>query len=136
MRIFFFSVRINQNYPYKYSCSDELYRSTSKVVRNMASSSSDIKEQSKCFSVVSLQELVKEPILTIPHHYVHLDINQPPPPDHPNPMQPMITPTIDMAQLVSGADDDAELNKLHSICKDWGLFQVKYLILLNSPLAI
>lgn len=91
--------------------------------------SSDIKELSNCFSVASLQELVKEPILTIPQHYVRLDDQQQPDPNSlPNygngtrPLPAMITPTIDMAKLVSGVDD--ELEKLHSTCKEWGLFQV------------
>ncbi|XVF87237.1 hypothetical protein PTKIN_Ptkin18bG0102700 [Pterospermum kingtungense] len=84
-------------------------------------SSSDKKELINCFPVVSVQELVKDPILTtIPQHFVRLDDQQPA-----DPSMPVIAPTIDMAQLVSGADEyDVELEKLHSTCKDWGLFQL------------
>ncbi|XVF87235.1 hypothetical protein PTKIN_Ptkin18bG0102500 [Pterospermum kingtungense] len=82
--------------------------------------SSDIREPRNSFSV---QELVKEPILTIPQHFVRLDNQQPDPSLPYSRPLPMITPTIDMAQLVDD-DDDVELQKLHSTCKDWGLFQV------------
>ncbi|XWS15904.1 hypothetical protein CRYUN_Cryun34aG0042500 [Craigia yunnanensis] len=86
--------------------------------------SSDIKEVSNSFSVISLQELVKEPIITIPQHYVRLD--QQPDPSLPYGSRPLpiIIPTIDMTQLVSSTDNDAELEKLHSTCKEWGVFQL------------
>ncbi|XP_022720343.1 protein SRG1-like [Durio zibethinus] len=87
--------------------------------------SSDAEDFSFSFPVVSVQELVKKPIITIPQHYVRLDDQQPDPslPNGSRPM-PMITPTIDMTRLVSGEDDDVELEKLHSTCKEWGLFQL------------
>ncbi|XVE51534.1 hypothetical protein DITRI_Ditri02bG0049700 [Diplodiscus trichospermus] len=81
--------------------------------------SSDVENQlSNSFSLISLQELVKEPIATIPQQYVRLDQQ----PDPSLPPMPIITPTIDMSQLVSGSDD--ELQKLHLTCKEWGLFQL------------
>ncbi|GMI93519.1 SENESCENCE-RELATED GENE 1, senescence-related gene 1 [Hibiscus trionum] len=72
----------------------------------------------------SVQELVKQPIKTIPQHYVRLDHRQPvrSAPYGGRPSQ--MLPVIDMNQLVSGKDFDVELEKLHSTCKDWGFFQL------------
>ena len=33
-------------------------------------------------------------------------------------------PTIDMRKLMVDDDDDDEMGKLHSACKEWGFFQV------------
>ncbi|XVF25552.1 hypothetical protein REPUB_Repub13aG0221900 [Reevesia pubescens] len=87
--------------------------------------SSDVENFSSSVSVISLQELVKEPIITIPENYVRSDQQQQQPPsvpyssDHALP----VIPTIDLTQLVSG-EDDVELQKLHSTCKEWGIFQL------------
>lgn len=71
---------------------------------------------------LSVQELVKQPIITIPQHYVRLD-QQPPTDPHGGRPFPTI-PIIDMNQLVYGKDFDLQLHKLHSACKDGGFFQV------------
>ncbi|EOY09844.1 Senescence-related gene 1 [Theobroma cacao] len=72
--------------------------------------------------MVSVQELVKGPTITIPQQYVRLD-QEPLSLSFTAPSPPI--PTIDMARLVSGDDDnDLELEKLHSTCKDWGIFQL------------
>ncbi|XP_022719858.1 codeine O-demethylase-like [Durio zibethinus] len=72
-------------------------------------------------SMISVQELVKGPTKSIPQQFVRL--NQ----EHPSlsvttPLPS--TPTIDMSRLVSGDDHELELQKLHSTCIDWGLFQL------------
>ncbi|KAH7836508.1 hypothetical protein Vadar_002203 [Vaccinium darrowii] len=72
-------------------------------------------------SSLSVQELAKEPMLLIPQRYVCFDedlsIRS-----HGSSL-PTI-PTIDMDQLVSGETTDLELEKLHLVCKDWGIFQL------------
>ena len=73
--------------------------------------------------MISVQELVKlGPIITIPQQFVRL--NQEPSSFSFTSTPLPATPTIDMARLVSGDDQNLELQKLHSTCKDWGLFQV------------
>ncbi|KAG8482225.1 hypothetical protein CXB51_026938 [Gossypium anomalum] len=71
---------------------------------------------------LSVQELVKQPIITIPQHYVRLD-QQPPTVPHGGRPFPTI-PIIDLNQLVYGKDFDLQLHKLHSACKDGGFFQL------------
>ncbi|KAK8664620.1 hypothetical protein V6N13_084398 [Hibiscus sabdariffa] len=75
-----------------------------------------------CFSSsnLSVQELVKQPIKTIPQHYVRQPVPSAPCGGLPSQM----LPTIDMNRLVPGKDFDVELGKLHSTCKDWGFFQL------------
>ncbi|XP_039009104.1 protein SRG1-like [Hibiscus syriacus] len=90
----------------------------------MAATSSVEDQFSFNSSSSSVQELVKEPIKTIPQHYVRLDHRQlvlsAPYGGHPSQMLPI----IDMNRFVPGKDFDAELEKLHSTCKDWGFFQL------------
>lgn len=76
-------------------------------------------------SVLSVQELIKQPITVVPQRYVHLDLE---PPTHSNHTS---LPTIDMKQLISGEASEFELEKLHSTCKEWGFFQVIF----NYPLT-
>ena len=71
-------------------------------------------------SVISVVELVKEPIISVPQEYVHMDQQNPTFTDHPLPT----LPTIDFNLLVSVDTTDLELEKLHSSCKEWGFFQV------------
>ncbi|TYG83366.1 hypothetical protein ES288_D01G162600v1 [Gossypium darwinii] len=77
--------------------------------------------EDKFNSTFSVQELVKESIITIPQHYVHLD-QQHPSPGAATPFQ--MLPIIDMNQLIFGEDFDLQLEKLHSTCKEWGFFQL------------
>ncbi|KAK6264538.1 hypothetical protein SCA6_019972 [Theobroma cacao] len=88
---------------------------------NMASL--QVEEFSHSLSEISLQELVKEPIITIPQNFIRLDQEPPSSLPYGSP-SPITTPTIDMTRLVSGEDDGLELEKLHSTCKEWGLFQL------------
>ena len=70
---------------------------------------------------MSVQELAKEPMLTIPQHYICAD-QEPSTLSHGTSLH--MTPTLDMEQLLMGEATDLELDKLHSICKEWGIFQV------------
>ena len=70
---------------------------------------------------MSVQELAKEPMLTIPEHYICAD-QEPSTISHGTSL-PMI-PILDMEQLLMSEATDLELDKLHSICKEWGIFQV------------
>ncbi|KAL9404030.1 hypothetical protein Peur_001002 [Populus x canadensis] len=86
----------------------------------MASSKSDSLD---VHSVISVMELVKEPIISVPQEYVHIDQQNPTfsvCTDHPLPT----LPTIDFKLLVSVDTTDSELEKLHSSCKEWGFFQL------------
>ncbi|XP_065878985.1 oxoglutarate-dependent flavonoid 7-O-demethylase 1-like [Euphorbia lathyris] len=74
------------------------------------------------YAVPSVQELIKTPILSIPDQYVvqsdhhHQDslINIP----------AATIPTIDFNLLLSNQTSKMELQKLHSSCKEWGIFQL------------
>lgn len=71
----------------------------------------------------SIQELVKNPIHEIPKRYlvneetsISLEDNS-----------FAVIPTIDMQNFVSsGPSKIFELEKLHSTCKEWGIFQVYF----------
>ncbi|KAJ0018183.1 hypothetical protein Pint_10101 [Pistacia integerrima] len=71
--------------------------------------------------VPSVQELVKEPLTTIPPRYVrpHQD-----PPFVSNATSLPQVPVIDLKKLLSGDLTDSELDKLHRACKEWGFFQL------------
>ncbi|KAK6932276.1 Non-hem dioxygenase N-terminal domain [Dillenia turbinata] len=69
--------------------------------------------------VLSLQELVKEPLSQVPDRYVCL--NQ-------DPLalfdEMPAVPVIDLKKLATEDITSSELEKLHSSCKEWGLFQL------------
>ncbi|XP_038706854.1 codeine O-demethylase-like [Tripterygium wilfordii] len=72
--------------------------------------------------MISVQELIKEPLMLIPQQFIRLGDQGPSKPilfDHSNLLP--TPPILDMKQLESGYE---ELHKLHSACKDWGFFQV------------
>ncbi|KAJ6754160.1 OXOGLUTARATE/IRON-DEPENDENT DIOXYGENASE [Salix purpurea] len=84
----------------------------------MASSKSDGLD-----SVISVLELIKEPMISFPQNYVQIDQQNPAFPvcsDHPLPA----LPTVDFKLLVSVDTSDSELEKMHSSCKEWGFFQL------------
>ncbi|XP_027088347.2 oxoglutarate-dependent flavonoid 7-O-demethylase 1-like [Coffea arabica] len=72
-------------------------------------------------NTISLQELCKEPLLAIPPHYIQLDHQESF--SSPSHLMPAI-PIVDMASMTVGQAKDFELQKLHSSCKEWGVFQV------------
>nr|GMD04427.1 protein SRG1-like [Ipomoea batatas] len=71
-------------------------------------------------SSLSLQELAKVPMFTIPNRYIC--VNQEPT-ITPSKSNPSI-PTIDLQALLMEETKDLGLQKLHSACKDWGIFQL------------
>ncbi|KAI4298199.1 hypothetical protein L6164_031787 [Bauhinia variegata] len=73
-------------------------------------------------SLLCVQQLMKNPLASIPQRYIRLD-DQDPPITQNETLSPEI-PTIDMKQLVSGEAMELELEKLHLACKDWGFFQL------------
>ncbi|XP_068667302.1 oxoglutarate-dependent flavonoid 7-O-demethylase 1-like [Aristolochia californica] len=70
--------------------------------------------------VPSVQEMVKEPIPTVPHRYLHFDQE---PPAAKGISVPAI-PIIDMQKLLRGESVADELQRLHSASKEWGFFQL------------
>ncbi|KAM1213324.1 hypothetical protein PS2_004753 [Malus domestica] len=78
-------------------------------------------------SLFSVLEIAKEPLTSVPQCYVRLE--QEPTPselsDSHKGTFPSI-PTIDMTKFVNGETSDfaSQLEKLHSTCKDWGIFQL------------
>ncbi|XP_059664697.1 protein SRG1-like [Cornus florida] len=71
--------------------------------------------------VPCVQELAKEPLVTIPSRYVRDDQD---PPITPSTASTCDVPIIDMENLLSGDHTELELKKLDSACKEWGFFQV------------
>ncbi|OWM73016.1 protein SRG1-like [Punica granatum] len=76
-------------------------------------------------SIVSVQELVKEPLDSIPESFIRLDQTRP----HVLPSKsdhiPTI-PTIDMVKILEPSDRSLndELERLHFACSEWGIFQL------------
>lgn len=83
----------------------------------------------KSIIVPSVQELSKQPILSLPPRYVHTGDSQrhlsyPSPPAVSDDLsESQSVPVIDVQSLCGG--DSAELEKLHFGCRDWGFFQVQ-----------
>eukprot|EP00261_Vitis_vinifera_P036822 XP_019078065.1 PREDICTED: protein SRG1 [Vitis vinifera] len=71
--------------------------------------------------VQSVQELIKEPIPAVPQPFI-LDDPQSPILSASTPLP--LLPTIDMKHIIMSETADAELEKLHSTCKEWGFFQL------------
>ncbi|KAK9283679.1 hypothetical protein L1049_011929 [Liquidambar formosana] len=71
--------------------------------------------------VPSVKELAVQRLETVPPQYIRDDVdNTVTTPS--NPSGPV--PLIDMAKLANPESQEAELQKLHSACKDSGLFQI------------
>ena len=83
---------------------------------------SKVEKIGRSLQVPSVQELAKDKSATVPSQYIHSD------------QDPVIlsstnlpeVPVIDMEILLHGDLMDAELNKFHQACKEWGFFQVHY----------
>lgn len=80
--------------------------------------------------VPSVQELAREPNLTLPSRYLRPDDHDLSVPDDHDLHQ---IPVIDFHKLISAESSTAsdELEKLHLASKDWGFFQVP-----NTPTAL
>ncbi|XP_044478797.1 protein SRG1-like [Mangifera indica] len=74
------------------------------------------------FSMASLQELIKDPNITVPNNYYRPD-QEPLKLLNGNDNFPA-TPTIDLERLVSKEHTELELEKLEATCKEWGIFQL------------
>ncbi|MED6118174.1 Protein srg1 [Stylosanthes scabra] len=72
--------------------------------------------------VPSVQELVKEKVCSVPQRYVHDDDDQDLVISEADGVVEI--PVIDMHRLLSIEFGDSELSKLHSACKEWGIFQL------------
>ena len=73
-------------------------------------------------SVLSIQELIKKPLTSIPQRYIR-------PYDHQsstieNETLASEIPTINLKNLIDGDATELELGKLSLACKEWGFFQV------------
>ncbi|WOG86151.1 hypothetical protein DCAR_0205352 [Daucus carota subsp. sativus] len=81
---------------------------------------SKLEKLGRSLRVPSVQERAKEKSATVPSRYIHSD------------QDPVIlsstdlpeVPVIDMEILLHGDLMDAELNKFHQACKEWGFFQL------------
>ncbi|CAN0915820.1 Protein SRG1 [Linum grandiflorum] len=69
--------------------------------------------------VPSVQELVKEPLGSLPPRYFRPDLHHPAVDDG-----SLEVPLVDLGKLIDEASMKSELAKLHSACKDWGFFQL------------
>lgn len=113
------------NYSFFVLTSGRVYKYLTHVVaihlNNMASSESAALESSES-SVLSVKELMKNHKITVPESYLRLDQ------EPPNPLNgthvPASIPTFDLESLLSKEDKEFQLEKLHAICKEWGIFQV------------
>ncbi|KAM1154104.1 hypothetical protein ACFX2I_036453 [Malus domestica] len=78
-------------------------------------------------SLLSVIETAKEPLTSVPQCYVRLQ-QEPTPSELSDDNKGTFRsiPTIDMTKLVKGETSDFanQLEKLHSACKDWGIFQL------------
>ncbi|RZB82290.1 codeine O-demethylase-like [Glycine soja] len=71
---------------------------------------------------MSIQELIKKPLTSVPQRYIQLHNNEP----------SLLAgetfshalPTINLKKLIHGEDIELELEKLTSACRDWGFFQL------------
>lgn len=92
--------------------------------RQMASSKQESTLATTSHLLVSIEEeLSKDPNINVPERYTRIDHHQDSPALATPSFQYPIS-TIDMKQLVSPETEDFELEKLHSICMECGLFQV------------
>ncbi|RWR96128.1 senescence-related protein [Cinnamomum micranthum f. kanehirae] len=71
--------------------------------------------------VPSVQELAKENMVNVPPRYIRPDQD---PPLINAPLPSISIPIIDMDKLLQQESSAAELERLHSACKDWGFFQL------------
>lgn len=73
--------------------------------------------------VPCVMELAKAPSTRVPHRYVRPDQEPAIISDMASPL--LQVPVIDMSKLLAEQFMQAELEKLHLACKQWGFFQVR-----------
>lgn len=75
-------------------------------------------------SLLNILEITKESLTAVPECYVRNIEQVQLPSDRSD--KPTAIPTIDMIKLLKGSEDtdSAQLETLHSTCKEWGVFQV------------
>ncbi|KAK2993897.1 hypothetical protein RJ640_012771 [Escallonia rubra] len=71
-----------------------------------------------------VQELAKEPIPTIPQQYVQENQEPAMPTDGDGTSSLPTMPVVDLNRLILRETKDSELERLHSVCKEWGMFQL------------
>ncbi|XP_059289699.1 protein SRG1-like [Lycium ferocissimum] len=69
--------------------------------------------------VPNVRELAKQKLAAVPSRYMRDDIEK----TSSSILLPQV-PVIDMEKLLEIGDDNSELERLHSACKEWGFFQV------------
>jgi hypothetical protein len=74
--------------------------------------------------VPSVQELAIQRLDKVPLRYVRDDLDQIVTNTPCNPSLRVRVPLIDMTKLVNPEFHEKELQKLHSACQEWGVFQV------------
>jgi len=77
--------------------------------------------------VLSIQELIKKPLTSVPECYVQQQCHNQPA-LFPDETLSQELPTISLRKLIHGEDTELELQKLDSACRDWGFFQVSKLL--------
>ncbi|XP_027338175.1 codeine O-demethylase-like [Abrus precatorius] len=82
-------------------------------------SSQVVRSESSEEAMLSVQELIKNPLTSLPHCYIQLDNHEPS-----SPFQDHAIPTINLKNLIQGEATEQELQKLNSACRDWGFFQL------------
>uniref|UniRef100_A0A2C9W6X7 Fe2OG dioxygenase domain-containing protein n=1 Tax=Manihot esculenta TaxID=3983 RepID=A0A2C9W6X7_MANES len=73
--------------------------------------------------VPCVQELAKEPLVTVPERYIRSDLDRPIVAAGDDGTLPEL-PVIDMQRLHLQESMESELAKLHLACKEWGFFQL------------
>ncbi|KAL2341078.1 hypothetical protein Fmac_009018 [Flemingia macrophylla] len=89
----------------------------------MVSSKTDARDDETLETVLSIQELIKEPLTAVPQRYIQQHDQHKPSPFS-DEISAYALPTINMKKLIQGEDTEIELQKLNSACRDWGFFQL------------
>ncbi|KAK3011296.1 hypothetical protein RJ639_011471 [Escallonia herrerae] len=71
-----------------------------------------------------VQELAQEPISNIPQQYVQENQEPAMPTDGDGASSLPTMPVVDLNRLIERETKDSELERLHTVCKEWGMFQL------------
>ncbi|KAK7331428.1 hypothetical protein VNO77_25653 [Canavalia gladiata] len=83
--------------------------------------SSEVARSECSEAALSVQELIKKPLISVPKRYIQQHNHEPS--FHDETICHAI-PTISMKNLIHGEATELELEKLNSACRDWGFFQL------------